>query len=54
VNQTTPEFVRVPSTPEDRRELLALAHRAGHPGKPIRQTRSNDNRKAIKDSQEES
>ena len=48
----TPALVRLPSTREDREELLAFVHRAKRPGKTPAQTRSNDRRKAIRESQE--
>jgi hypothetical protein len=53
MNQSTIDFVRVPSTREDRAELVALRHRAKRAGKTQAQTRSNDRRKAIDESREE-
>ena len=51
----TPVFVRVPSTREDRAERVAFAHQAAsRPGKPVRQTRSNERRRAIRESREDS
>ena len=52
MKHTHPDFVRVPSTREDRAELVALRHRAKRAGKTPAQTRSNDRRKAIEESRE--
>jgi hypothetical protein len=50
---TVPVLVRLPSTREDREELMAFVHRAKRPGKATSQTRSNDRRQAIRESRED-
>ena len=50
MQQSTPDLVRLPSTPEQRAERMAFVHRATRPGKPHKQVRSNDCRKAISES----
>ena len=47
-----PDLVRLASTPEDRADRVALGRRAGLHGKTHKQVRSNDRRKAIRDSRE--
>jgi hypothetical protein len=52
MKQLAPSFVRPVTTREDRQARVELGRRAGKHGKPVRQTRSNDRRKAIIESRE--